>query len=78
MKVKCLIENKIYQMEEKMILKGIFDLVRNNYKKSDRHAIYAVKIGDTYDLKRQEYKTRNETREKAMEYVRRGYEVFWI
>lgn len=78
MKVKCIVENKMYQMDEQMITKGVFELVRNRYKKKNGHAIYAIKKGDIYDLKRQEYKTRNETREKAMDYVRQGYEVFWI
>lgn len=73
----CLIENKTYMLDEKM-MNGLLDMIKENYKKKNKHAIYALKKEKIFDLKRQEFQTFYKAQIKAEEYRKQGYTVYCV
>lgn len=73
----CLIENRVYKLDRKMI-DGILNLAKEKYEKSHRHAIYAVLKDNVYDLKREETCDKVKLLELVKEYEDKGFTVFYV
>lgn len=75
----CLIENKVYELEEEMI-KAILKMAKEKYINEHKHAVYAVRNKGTgiFDLKRQEFKTEEQLLEIVEEYKKNNFEVYYI
>lgn len=73
----CMIENKIYRLSENMIV-GVLDMIKKDYKKKNKHAIYALKKDNVFDLQRQEFGTFYRAQLKAEEYRKQGYVVYCV
>lgn len=73
----CLIENRAYKMEEDR-LREILNMIKKKYKKDNKHAIYALRKGNTFDLQRQEFASIYKAQLKAEEYRKQGYVVYCV
>lgn len=77
MRVKCIVEQRAYEFEEKE-LSGLLSFIRNNFIKKKTHAIYAVRKGSIIDLKNEEYTSIVKAREGAKKYRTQGFKVFLV
>lgn len=75
--MKCLIESKVYDLDKKM-MQEVFKLVKEKYKKENKHAVYALYKEGIYDLKRIESNDFGKILEYVKTYEDKGFTVFYM
>lgn len=77
MNLNCIIENKLYKLDRKMI-DEILKMAKENYKTLNKKAIIGLEKEDTIDLKRIEFSDEKSMKKEIDSFHDLGFKVYYV